>query len=78
MKVKTFIEKYIQPNNVVRLVRKIPGGHETVGETWSVVDMEWRIAKGDGVFAEHVDSEVMGVTGIMTVEYQEAINIVIK
>jgi hypothetical protein len=79
MKLGEFIEKYIEPNCLVRLVYKNKGGHKLVLDTWNDVTMEWEILKGKGKNRHFIDNEVLGITSILTSgHYKEAINIVIE
>jgi len=70
MKLKKFIEKFVEPNTLIRLQYKIKGGHEEVGN----LGMEWELK--DGLFANH---RVVGITDILVRgNYTEAVNLVIK
>lgn len=75
-----FIEQFIQPNSLIRLVYKIRGGcHEVVLNNWDDVSMEWEILKNKGKYKEYIDCEVIGITSILVGgPYSEAINICIK
>ena len=78
MNLKHFIRAFIEPNTIIRLVYNIPGGHETVGETWSDVAMEWETRRGEGIYKKFIGKRVLGVTDIVTSTNREAVNIVIK
>lgn len=73
MKLKEFIEKFVEKNTLIRLWYKIKGGHKQIdGETPT---MEWALVKG-----KYKNREVVGVTDILVLhsQYAEAVNIVIK
>jgi len=73
MKLKEFIEKFVEKNTLVRLWYKEKSGHRQVIES-DKPKMEWDLARG-----EFKDREVIGVTDILvTGHYSEAVNIVIK
>ena len=74
MKLKDFIEQFIESNTLIRLWYKIEGGHEQVGE--GKTKMEWKLLKE----SEFLGNEVIGVTDILVLgsHDSEAVNIVIK
>lgn len=79
MKLKEFIEEYIEHNSLIRLVYKEKGGHKLVMNKWDDVSMEWEVLKGEGVYKNYINYNVLGVTDILVNgAYSEAINIVIK
>jgi hypothetical protein len=79
MKLKEFIEKYIEPNSIIRLVYRNTGGHKIVLNSWNDVIMEWSILKSQGDGRHYIDNEVLGIASIMSNgHYTEAINIVIE
>lgn len=80
MKLKEFIENFIEHNTLVRLVYKFEGGgHEIVLDDWNDVSMEHEILKGKGKNRHYINNEVLGVTSIYTGgSYPEAVNIVIE
>lgn len=80
MKLKEFIENFIQPNSLIRLVYKIKGGHEIVGEDWNDVSMEHAILRQIGKFRHYANNEVIGIASILVTSgrYTESINIVIE
>ena len=80
MKLGEFIENFSH-NNLIRLVYKFNGGHETVMPTWSDVSMDWQVNKQQGKFRHYINNEVLGIASIYVSggdTYQEAINIVIE
>ena len=71
MRLGRFIEKFVEPNTIIRLQYKIKGGHEEVPDG---LMMEWTL-KNTG-FA---DREVIGVTDIAGHKtHSEAVNITIE
>lgn len=73
-----FIEKFIEPNTIIRLVYKDIGGHKLIHQSWDDVSMEWEILKGEGKNKNYINSNVIGVTGILiSGPYSDAVNIVI-
>lgn len=80
MKLKEFVEQFVEGNSIVRLWHPISGGHHRiVGEDMNVVDMAWKIVSGEGVYSNLVDSEVIGLTSILVGgPYSEAVNLVIE
>jgi len=79
MKLKDFIEEFIEPNTLIRLLYKERGGHLTVSEDgWDIVSMEWEVLRGEGAFKNYADNEVIGITDIITESCPEAVNITIK
>lgn len=80
MKLGEFIKKFSH-NNLIRLVYKEKGGHETVLPTWGDVSMDWEVNKQQGKFRHYVDNKVLGLVSICVSggdKYAEAINIVIE
>ena len=79
MKLKDFIEEYIEHNSLVRVLYKNPGGHKVVLNDWDDVAMDWEIVKGQGKYAPYINHKVLYVTSILVRgPYSEAINIVIE
>lgn len=78
MILKEFIEKFIEPNSIIRLVYKTKGGHKLVLSDWCDTDMEWKIIKGQGKYISFINHNVTGITSIWTSICPEAINIVIE
>lgn len=75
---KEFITKFVRPNSLIRLWYEVEGGHQTVFPDNDLVEMEWSIVKGDGIYKGLESSFVKGVTDIVVSgNYPEAINIVI-
>lgn len=74
MKLKTFIERFVEPNTLIRLQYKIKGGHEEVIEGDKPM-MEHQLLK-----SEYADNEVVGVTDILYLgsHYLEAVNLTIE
>jgi hypothetical protein len=74
MKLKDFIEKFVEPNTLIRLWYKIGEGHEQINDGKS--EMEWKLLKK----STFLDNEVIGVTDIILLgsNDSEAVNIVIK
>jgi hypothetical protein len=78
MKLGEFIKQFSH-NNIIRLVYKMPGGHEVVLDNWNDVSMDHEITRQRGKFRHYIDNEVLGLAGIVTEgRYPEAINIVIE
>lgn len=79
MKLGEFIEKFIEPNCLIRLVYKEKSVHKIVLDDWNDVSMEWEVLKGKGKNRHYVNNEVIGVTCIScSGHYSEAINITIE
>lgn len=79
MKLKDFIDEYIEHNSLVRVLYKIPGGHELILNDWDEVDMDHQIIKGKGKYSPYINHEVVGIACIsVRGPYSEAINIVIE
>jgi hypothetical protein len=87
MTLKEFIENYIQPNSMVRLLYKDKdGNYRTILNDWDKVAMDWEIVKGTGIlgaqkckYAPYINHEVIGIACIsVTGHYSSAINIVIE
>lgn len=79
MRLKEFLQNFVEPNTLIRLVYKTKEGHVTVGENWDEVSMEWKIIKGEGIYKDYVDNFVIGITDILcNGHYSEAVNIVIS
>lgn len=78
MKLGEFIKNFSH-NNLIRLVYKCKGGHETVLDSWKEIDMDWKINKCHGKFRHYIDNEVLGLAGIYCTDaYPETINIIIE
>lgn len=78
MILKDFIEEFVEPNTLIRLWKKIKGGHQLLFDSTDMVEMEWKIKKGEGIYKGLEDSPVVGVTDILVKgNYTEAVNIVI-
>jgi len=74
-----FIEKFVEPNSIIRLVYKEKSGHKCVLKDWNDVGMEWEVLKCKGDNRHYINNEVIGLASIYTSgNYREAINIVIK
>lgn len=79
MKLGEFIENFIRPNSLVRLVYKYESGNEIVLDSWDDVSMEWEILQGKGRNRHYINNEVLGITCIAGMnKYPDAINIVIE
>jgi len=79
MKLGEFIQNFITPNSLIRLVYKHEGGHEIVLESWDDVSMEWEVLKGEGKNRHYINSEVVGIVCIGGMKrYADAINIEIE
>ena len=79
MKLKEFVEKYIERNSLVRLVYSDIGGHEFLSSNVDHVCMEHEIVKGIGIYASYINNDVIGIASILVDgNYTESINIVIK
>lgn len=79
MTLKEFINEYIQPNSLVRVLYKIPVGHKLILNDWDEVAMDWEIVKGEGKYAPYINHKVLGIASILTGgPYPESINIVIE
>jgi hypothetical protein len=79
MTLKEFINEYIQPNSLVRVLYKIPVGHKLILNDWDEVSMDWEIVKGEGKYAPYINHKVLGIASILTGgPYPESINIVIE
>ena len=80
MKLKEFIEKFVEPNTLIRLWYPIEHGHQMITKGYNDVSMEWEILKGIGIYKDYSDHIIKGVTDILISEgnYREAINIVIE
>ena len=80
MNLGEFIKNFSH-NNVIRLVYKLDGGHETVLEDWNQVTMDWMIPLQRGKFRHYIDNKVLGLVTIgfdKEVKHPEALNIVIE
>lgn len=73
MKLKDFIKKFIGPNSLVRLWKKLDDNHGYLMLTPEAV-MEWEIM---GLSDKITSCDVMFVKDIFCETYREAINIVI-
>ncbi len=88
MTLKEFIENYIQPNSMIRVLYKDKesGNYRTILNDWDKVSMDWEIVKGTGIlgaqkskYAPYINHEVIGIACIsVTGHYSSAINIVIE
>jgi hypothetical protein len=81
MKLGEFIEKFIRPNSLIRLIYKDEeGGYRTVLKDWNCVSMEWEILRGKSENRHYIDNKVIGIKDILVHKcpYSEAINIVIE
>lgn len=81
MKLGEFIQNFIQPNSLVRLLyRDEDGGYRTVLEDWNFVSMEWEILKSKSDNRHYINNKVIGIKDILVHKcpYSEAINIVIE
>lgn len=81
MKLGEFIEQFIRPNSLVRLIcRDEDGIYRTVLEDWDCVSMEWEILRGKSENRHYIDNKVIGIKDILIHKcpYSEAINIVIE
>ena len=78
MKLKEFIDNFIEHNSIIRLLYKCPGGHKVVLNDWSDVSMDWKTSWGKGIYADYINHEVIGVASILCSKYPDAINIVIE
>lgn len=73
MELKEFIEEFVEPNTLIRLLYKIKGGHKEVcGDN---PKMEWELKN-----SEYANKKVIGVTDIVYRQshFPEAVNIVIE
>ena len=78
MILKDFIEEFVRPNTLIRLWKETKGGHQPLFDPKDLVEMEWRIKRGEGIYKGLEDSPVVGVTDILVKgNYTEAVNIVI-
>jgi len=64
-----FIGYFVEPNTMIRLWKKVKGGHELIED----VKMEHELIK-----SEYKDKLVVGVTDILNKQYCEAVNITIE
>lgn len=79
MTLRDFIDEYVEHNSLVRVLYKIPGGHELILNDWNDVDMDHQIIKGRGKYSPYINHKVVGVASILVGgPYPEAINIVIE
>lgn len=79
MTLKEFIKEYIQPNSLVRVLYKNPGGHKLILNDWNEVAMDWEIVKGVGKYGPYINHKVLGIASILVRgPYSESINIVIE
>lgn len=79
MNLLDFINCYIQPNSIIRLVYKTKEGYEAVNEKWEDISMEWEIARVKGANRHYANNKVIGIAGILSdCRYPETINIVIE
>lgn len=74
MRLRDFVNSFVEHNSIVRLVSEIPGGHEIVGKDWNEVLMAHSVSQ-----SKYSDNEVENICSILCYgSYIEAINIVIK
>ena len=80
MLLEEFINNFIRPNSLVRLVYEEKKGHIPVFKNWEDVCMEWELLKNEGIYRNFNNNEVIGITDILvrSSNYSEAINIIIK
>lgn len=79
MKLKDFLERFIEKNTVIRLWYKTIGGHTLVATDIDEVSMEWEILSHKGIYQSFLYNGVIGVTGIVVSgRFTEAVNIVIE
>ena len=78
MELKEFIEIFIKPNSIIRLVHEVPGGHSPVVPSWDDVSREWEILKGKGKHKSYLHNEVIHLATISTSNFPDAINICIS
>ena len=74
MKLKEFINKFICPNSLVRLLKKLDDGYGYIMLTPEAV-MDWEIT---GLSEKIISCEVVHITDVFCETYREAINIVIN
>lgn len=74
MKLKEFMDKFVCPNSLVRLWKKLDDGHGHVMLTLEAV-VDWEIT---GLSEKVTSCEVVYITDIFCETYREAINIVIN
>lgn len=74
MKLKEFMDKFICPNSLVRLLKKLDDGHGYIMLTPEAV-MDWEIT---GLSEKIISCEVVHITDVFCETYREAINIVIN
>jgi hypothetical protein len=79
MKLKEFIEKFVEHNSIIRLVYKENGAHKIVQQSWNDVSMEHQILNGKGINRHYINNEVIGICSIYSGGgFPEAINISIE
>ena len=88
MTLKEFIENYLQPSSLVRVLYKDKetGNYTPILNDWNEAAMDWEIVKGTGIlgaqkckYAPYINHEVIGIACIsVTGYYSSAINIVIE
>jgi hypothetical protein len=77
MKLREFINTYVNHNSIIRLwYPSVNYGHIMVIDDGS--DMDWKTYRGEGIYSEFLNHEVLYITSILTHRDQDAINIVIK
>jgi hypothetical protein len=78
MKLGEFIKEFSH-NNLIRLVYKCEGGHESVTKSWQDISMDWQIINHQGIFRHYINNEVLGIASIcIRGNFPETINIVIE
>lgn len=79
MRLKQFIEKFVESNTIIRLVYKEKSGHRIIHESWNDVSMEHEILNKKGINRHYINNNVLGIASIMTFgNWPEAINIVVE
>lgn len=80
MNLTDFVGTFLEQNSMFRLVKKIPGGHETVEKSWDTVYMNWQANENvPRNLSPYLESKVIGVTSIFVRgHFSEAINIIIE
>lgn len=79
MKLREFIEKFVERNSLIRLLYKEKGGHRIVHESWNDVSMEHDVLNGKGINRHYINNEVIEICSILVGgPYSEAINICIE
>ena len=69
---KSFIEKFVEPNTIIRLWKKVEGGHEQLNNGKPL--MEWKL-----ILSKYSNRKVSGITDIVVPDdHPEAINVILK